>query len=102
MPRKPKFAPEEHDNAERWTVTYSDLMNLLLVFFIVLYATANQDTEKAKEVLSAIAGSFNGTEFILDGTGSDILETFSGESLAMMENQNMQEIKEEIENLQRI
>ena len=83
MPRKPKVAPEEHDNAERWTVTYSDLMNLLLVFFIVLYATANQDTEKAKEVLSAIAGSFNGTEFILDGTGSDILETFSGESLAM-------------------
>ena len=50
MPRKPKVAPEEHDNAERWTVTYSDLMNLLLVFFIVLYATANQDTEKAKEV----------------------------------------------------
>ena len=99
MPRKPKVAPEEHDNAERWTVTYSDLMNLLLVFFIVLYATANQDTEKAKEVLSAIAGSFNGTEFILDGTGSDILETFSGESLAMMENQNMQEIKEEIESL---
>ena len=99
MPRKPKFAPEEHDNAERWTVTYSDLMNLLLVFFIVLYATANQDTEKAKEVLSAIAGSFSGTEFILDGTGSDILETFSGESLAMMENQNMQEIKEEIESI---
>lgn len=99
MPRKPKAAPEEHDNAERWTVTYSDLMNLLLVFFIVLYATANQDTEKAKEVLSAIAGSFSGTEYILDGTGQDILEKFSGESLAMMENQNMQEIKEEIESI---
>lgn len=98
MPRKPKVQPEEHDNAERWTVTYSDLMNLLLVFFIVLYATANQDTAKAKEVLSAIAGAMSGTEFVLDGSGDSILDAYSGGELTneAIEERNMEAVKEAV------
>lgn len=101
MPRKPKVQAEEHDNAERWTVTYSDLMNLLLVFFIVLYATANQDTEKAKEVLSAIAGAMSGTEFILDGSGDTILDAYSGGELTneAIEARNMEAVKESVEEM---
>ena len=101
MPRKPKVQAEEHDNAERWTVTYSDLMNLLLVFFIVLYATANQDTAKAKEVLSAIAGAMSGTEFVLDGAGDTIIDGFSGGELTneAIEARNMDAVKEAVEEM---
>ncbi len=101
MPKKAKLPPEEHENSERWTVTYSDLMNLLLVFFIVLYSTANQDTERAKEVLSAIAGAMSGTEFILDGTGDSILDSFSGGELTneAIEARNMEAVKEAVEQM---
>ncbi len=101
MPKKPKLPPEEHDNAERWTVTYSDLMNLLLVFFIVLYATANQDTQKSKEVLSAIAGAMSGTEFILDGSGDSIIDSYSNGTLTeeALEARNMNDVKGAVEEM---
>lgn len=99
MPRKAKAKEAEKENGERWLVTYSDLITLLLVFFIILYASSNQDTAKMAETLSAIAGAFTGTEFVLEGNGSDLLETFSGESLAMMEAQSMQAVKESIEQM---
>lgn len=101
MPKKAKLPPEEHENSERWTVTYSDLMNLLLVFFIVLYSTANQDTERAKEVLSAIAGAMSGTEFILDGSGDSILDSYSGGELTneAIEARNMEAVKEAVEQM---
>ena len=104
MPKKAKLPPEEHENSERWTVTYSDLMNLLLVFFIVLYSTANQDTERAKEVLSAIAGAMSGTEFILEGAGDSILDSYSGGELTneAIEARNMEAVKEAVEELSAI
>jgi len=101
MPKKAKLPPEEHENSERWTVTYSDLMNLLLVFFIVLYSTANQDTERAREVLSAIAGAMSGTEFVLDGAGDSILDSYSGGELTneAIEARNMEAVKDAVEQM---
>lgn len=56
MAKKPK-APEK-DNAERWLVTYADLMNLLLILFIILYAMSNVDKQKAEAVASSIRQGF--------------------------------------------
>lgn len=40
---------EEHENHERWLVSYADFITLLFAFFVVLYATSNADVEKQKE-----------------------------------------------------
>ncbi|HET9113906.1 MAG TPA: flagellar motor protein MotB, partial [Burkholderiales bacterium] len=36
MARKPYV--EEHDNPDRWLVSYADFMTLLFAFFVVMYA----------------------------------------------------------------
>lgn len=40
---------EEHENHERWLVSYADFITLLFAFFTVLYATSQQDLEKEKK-----------------------------------------------------
>ena len=44
----------EHDNSERWLLTYADMITLLMTFFVVLYAISNTDLRK----FTAIAQSF--------------------------------------------
>lgn len=45
--RKPKH--EEHENHERWLVSYADFITLLFAFFTVLYATSQADLKKQEE-----------------------------------------------------
>ena len=45
---------EEHENHERWLVSYADFITLLFAFFVVLYATSNADTEKQKKLEDSI------------------------------------------------
>lgn len=40
---------EEHENHERWLVSYADFITLLFAFFVVMYATSNSDETKQKE-----------------------------------------------------
>lgn len=40
---------EEHENHERWLVSYADFITLLFAFFVVMYATSNNDVEKQKK-----------------------------------------------------
>jgi chemotaxis protein MotB len=44
----------EHENHERWLVSYADFMTLLFAFFVVMFASANQDKAKAKAVSQAV------------------------------------------------
>ena len=61
---------EEHENAERWLLTYSDLITLLLAVFVVLYSTAEQDTAKFKKVVGAMAQEFNPPDKLTIGPGN--------------------------------
>jgi chemotaxis protein MotB len=40
---------EEHENHERWLVSYADFITLLFAFFTVLYATSQADVKKQEE-----------------------------------------------------
>jgi chemotaxis protein MotB len=51
MPR-PKHA--EHENHERWLVSYADFITLLFAFFVVMFASSQTDKSKAKEVSEAV------------------------------------------------
>lgn len=50
---------EEHENHERWLVSYADFITLLFAFFTVLYATAQKDVKKEKDFETSVRKSFN-------------------------------------------
>jgi chemotaxis protein MotB len=54
--RKPKVVKE---NSERWLLTYSDLITLLLVFFIILYSISTTDARKFQDLTGALQKAFN-------------------------------------------
>lgn len=62
---------EEHENLERWLVSYADFITLLFAFFTVLYATSQVDQKKLEEVVEAMNAAFEGgsLESILDTVG---------------------------------
>jgi len=55
-----KRKPEEHENLERWLITYSDLITLLLAFFIMMYTFSKHDSEKYKELTGHLKSIFTG------------------------------------------
>lgn len=46
MPRKKKKHEEEHENMERWLVSYADFITLLFAFFVTMYAISRVDGQK--------------------------------------------------------
>lgn len=45
---------EEHENHERWLVSYADFITLLFAFFVVMYATSTNNVEKQKEFENSV------------------------------------------------
>jgi chemotaxis protein MotB len=58
--RGKKHEEEEHENHERWLVSYADMMTLLLVLFVVLYAMSQVDQQKFAALAKGLAASFGG------------------------------------------
>ena len=46
MAKKKKAPPAEKENSERWLVSYSDFVTLLLGVFIIMYSMAAADAAK--------------------------------------------------------
>jgi len=70
--RKKGGHEEEHENAERWLLTYADMITLLMVLFIVLFAIGQVDQKKFDKLHDGLAKSF-GESTVLDG-GSGLLD----------------------------
>lgn len=56
MARKQKH--EEHENLERWLVSYADFITLMFALFVVLYALSSINTSKYKALAESIKASF--------------------------------------------
>jgi chemotaxis protein MotB len=52
MARKTKHPA--HDNHERWLVSYADFITLLFAFFVVMFASSNQDKARAQQVSESV------------------------------------------------
>jgi chemotaxis protein MotB len=52
-----KRAHPEHENHERWLVSYADFITLLFAFFVVMFATSQTDKAKAQQVSEAVKGA---------------------------------------------
>jgi chemotaxis protein MotB len=69
--KNPRFLESESDFPEenekdRYLITYSDLITLLLGLFIILYAISNIDSKKYEQVLSAFGSTFGSQRQVLN------------------------------------
>lgn len=55
--RKKKM--EEHENLERWLISYADFITLLFAFFVVMYSISAINEGKLRTVSEAINAAFN-------------------------------------------
>ena len=44
----------EHENHERWLVSYADFITLLFAFFVVMFASSQTDKSRAQQVSAAV------------------------------------------------
>ncbi len=68
MGRKKKHP--EHENLERWLVSYADFITLLFATFVVLYATAKSDLSKVSLARISFEKAFMGPTFLKKGKGT--------------------------------
>ena len=66
---------EEHENDERWLLTYADLITLLMVFFVVMYSMSQTDAQKFKQLAAALTQVFNKPAASATGLGGQPLPT---------------------------
>jgi chemotaxis protein MotB len=57
-PRKKMPEPEEHENSERYMLTYSDMITLLMTLFVVLYAQSKVETTKFNALAESLSEAF--------------------------------------------
>ncbi|UVI29864.1 OmpA/MotB family protein [Paenibacillus spongiae] len=57
-------APESHD---RWLITYADLITLLMIFFVILYAMSQLDVKKYEVLAQSLNFEFRKAESPLEG-----------------------------------
>lgn len=75
---KKHASPENH---ERWLITYADLITLLMVFFVVLYAMSQIDASKFKTLSISLSTAMYNSKTIPGESGGDkgVLKSFSSE-----------------------
>lgn len=57
-----KGLDDDHENLERWLLTYSDLITLLLAFFIIMYSISQVDLHKFRKVSQALNTVLDGSD----------------------------------------
>lgn len=62
---------EEHENHERWLISYADMITLLMVFFIVLFSMSVLDATKFKAVAESLSEQLGGGPRQVDPTSAD-------------------------------
>ncbi|SEH14640.1 OmpA/MotB family protein [Thermoleophilum album] len=58
--RRRRAAHAEHENEERWLLTYSDMITLLMALFIVMFAISNVNKSKLEALRQSLEQAFSG------------------------------------------
>lgn len=112
-----KKKPEEAPPSQGWKDTFSDLMNLLLCFFVLLYASSSVDEAKFDEIAASFQNTFSiftaGSTAIGDGvlisngvSQLNELDKYINSTGAMAENdkeaEEFDEVQDELENVEKL
>lgn len=57
---------EEHENHERWLVSYADFITLLFAFFVVMYSVSSVNEGKYRVLSDSLSSSFSKTKAVGD------------------------------------
>lgn len=81
--KRHKAAHEEeaHGNSERWLLTYADMITLLMVLFILLFAISQVDKKKFDQFTAGLAHQFGQPQAVL--SGQPAIMTSSSVSIGM-------------------
>jgi chemotaxis protein MotB len=66
-----KHEEEEHENHERWLVSYADMVTLLMCLFIVLFAISQVDKDKFAALSAGLSASFGAPISALPGSSTE-------------------------------
>jgi len=78
---------QEKENADRWLLTYADLITLLLAFFIVMYSMSAIDAKRFGKMSEALRGILKGGENVMKNKDQD--PTKDGHGLLRLGNLRM-------------
>ena len=81
---KKKPAPIIQTGSPEWLTTYSDLMSILFIFFVLLFSVANVDSAKFEAIAASLKNSFS----IINMPGERDLGTTPGDSLVSITDKN--------------
>lgn len=68
MRRRNRNSGARAENHERWLITYADLITLLMIFFVVMYAMSKIDVDKYESLSETLQVSFRNTDTSLKGS----------------------------------
>ena len=96
----------EHENHERWLVSYADFITLLFAFFVVLYATSTENKDKEKEFEESIRQEFKmgsggagaGQSVANQGAGQALIDPLDGLN---RRRSNLQDLEDQIKRIVR-
>lgn len=96
-----KKKQEGHGNSERWLLSYSDFMTLLMILFVVLYAMSNVDKAKFSQLAQSMNMAMGGGKSII-GNDSAISITeqsspIDAELQAKKEEAKMEDLKAKVD-----
>ncbi|MEK3900601.1 flagellar motor protein MotB [Paenibacillus sp. FSL R7-0179] len=74
--RQPRVSAGK-ESRDRWMITYADLITLLLIFFVILFAMSSLDSQKYAIVSGSLSDTFKSGSTVLEG-GSGVLEGNQG------------------------
>lgn len=92
--RKRKLPAENKAGMERWLLTYADLITLLMIFFVVLYAFSSINSKKFEAMAVSLANAMGGKS-ILTEPGAIVPDpNFEAD---VMEEDELEQIKNELQ-----
>lgn len=91
---------EAEGNSERWLLTYSDMITLLLALFIIMYGMSAADSEKVKQMSQGLEEALNPskvTEENAGGGGTGGTDATSGSGTEGNATSNMDNVVKQLE-----
>lgn len=93
---------EKPENHERWLLTYSDLITLLMIFFVVLYSASTVNETKYKQLATSMGAVFTGGSTALgseENSGSSSDNAGELKPLVQTEEEKLQGIENQINDI---
>jgi chemotaxis protein MotB len=87
---------EKEPNHERWLLTYSDLITLLMIFFVIMYAMSNVDIAKYQQMAQSFGVAMGGGKSVIQvgsGVSDSSIALSPGASGSKKEQQKLSNLK---------